>query len=205
MRTFAVLGAVLLVSVSIGVAGLTGYGPLAGVDGAPGTDDLPDPVGQDGDGGGGDDGGSGGGGGGTSGGDGTSGGGDGSGSAGTADDDGDSGPPFDIVVTSIEDCGRTCRDVTLAVTNERNETATGVEVVARLFAGKRDDDGDELWEGTASLGTLDPGESVTVERRVELGFVDAGRVKNDDGWVTVRTTVSGTDARTTFVSEEQVA
>jgi len=212
-RTVAVV--VALVVASGGAATVAGYGPLADVaDEVPGADTLRDLLGPGGGGdagggGAGSDGGAGGGGaGGNDGGGDSAGSGDGGADAGdgggtaTAADD---GPPFAIEVAAVEECGRTCRDVTLRVTNRRDEPAAGVTVVARMFAGKRADDGDKLWEGTAELGTLAAGETATVTRRIELGFVDAGKVQNNDGWVTVRTEVTGDDAGATFVVEKQVA
>lgn len=198
MRMTVVVVAVLVVGTT-GAAAAAGYGPLADVAAdAPGVDEVRSALDASGgsgaqsqsSGGGGD-----GSGGGSSGGSGGS----------DADSGGGSPPPFTIEVASIEECGKTCRDVTLRVTNERNATATGVSVDACIYAGKRDDDGDQLWHGRDTLGSLAPGESVTVERRVELGYVDAAKIKNNDGWVTVRTTVTGDDAEATFVSEEQVA
>lgn len=212
---------VVLVVVSGGATTVAGYGPLADVaDELPGAGALPDwlePGAGGADGGGGGDGSNGGGSGdggagGNDGGGDSSGSGDGGGDA-SGDDAGDGGggtataegPPFAIQVAAVEECGRTCRDVTLRVTNRRDAAATGVTVIARMFAGKRADDGDKLWEGSADLGTLTAGETATVTRRIQLGFVDAGKVKNNDGWVTVRTEVTGDEAGATFVVEKQVA
>lgn len=113
--------------------------------------------------------------------------------------------PFGIRIVSVEECGDTCRDVTIRVTNRLNESAGGVGIVSRIFAGKRGDDGDELWEGEAGLGTIGASSSVTVEKRVKLGYFDAAKVKNNDGWITVRTTVTSDDAEATYVEEKNVA
>ena len=40
---------------------------------------------------------------------------------------------------------------------------------------------------------------------VKLGFVDAAKVKNNDGWITVRTTVTAGDVEATYVEEKKVA
>lgn len=209
MRASSVLAAVVVLVLASG-AGATaaGYGPFADAAG-----DLPDPVGQIADGApdasggatggtgdGGSDAGSAGDGGGGSGG-------DGDGAADSSSGDAGATPtsPFTTGVVSIEECGRTCRDVTLRVTNEQNETATGVTAEAVIFAGKSTDASDEVWSDGADLGTLEAGESVQVTRRVELGLMDAAAIKDADGWVTVRTTVQSDDARATFTEEKQVA
>ncbi|WP_380678563.1 hypothetical protein [Salinigranum sp. GCM10025319] len=111
--------------------------------------------------------------------------------------------PFGFVITETEPCGQTCRDVTVALTNNRASTATNVSVSTRIFAGNDTDDG-QVWEGREDVGTLAAGETVTSTRRVELGFGGALTVRNSDGWVTIETTVSSAEETTTFTRTEQV-
>jgi len=114
-----------------------------------------------------------------------------------------SGKPFAIQVVSIEKCGKTCRDVTLRVTNRRDRAQTGVAVDARIFAGKGTD-GERIWKDSADVGRLGAGESTTLTRRVKLGFGAALAVNDADGWVTVRTEVTAADASATFTERKNV-
>lgn len=195
VRTSLVVAAVVLVLVGGGLAYVSGFGPAPG--GADETDDgstfptatpTPPPT---------DDG---------SGGDGT---------ASTATDDGSGGDgttstatptpqPFVVVIQQIEECGDTCRDVTVSLTNQQSEPATGVTVYTRVFAGNSTDDGDEIWRGSEDVGSLGAGETYTTTKRVELSFSEAFAVQNADGWVTVQTTIDTDDRRITFSEQRNV-
>ncbi|MGQ4555301.1 hypothetical protein [Halobellus sp. GM3] len=113
-------------------------------------------------------------------------------------------PPFAFTIENIEECGQTCRDVTSTLTNQQDATAEGVTVHTRIFAG-RGTDGDVIWNGDADVGTLAAGESFTTTRRVDLSFSEALKVQNNDGWITVQTTVDSADRTVTFTDERQVA
>jgi len=113
-------------------------------------------------------------------------------------------PPFQFQVLSIESCGQTCRNVTARLTNNQDREATGVTVYTRIFAGNGTD-GDVVWQGQQDVGTLGPGESYTGTRQVNLGVMDAYKIQQNDGHVTIQTTVK-TDQRTaTFVSYRDVS
>ncbi len=127
--------------------------------------------------------------------------GDGSGS-GTGDDA--SGAPFSFTIDSIEKCGQTCRDVTATLTNEQNDTATGVTVYTRIYAGNSTDASDLIWEGRQDIGTLEAGGSATETQRVELGYGEAYQVEQNDGWITVVTTVDTDDQTVTFEDQRNV-
>jgi len=114
-------------------------------------------------------------------------------------------PPFAFEVLRIESCGDTCRDVTAEVTNNRNETATGVQVYTRIYAGNSTDGGDRVWEGTDDVGTLEAGESVTSTDRVDLSYGEALEIQNEDGWITILTTVESDDVTITFKERRNVA
>jgi len=140
------------------------------------------------------------------------------GGSGTATDDGgsdgggsdgstataESGPPFVFEVTEIDECGRTCRDVTVTLFNEQEDTATGVTIYTRIFAGNSTDESDKVWEGKEDVGRLEGGGSVTATKRVELSLMEANQVRENDGWVTVLTTVRSDETTITFRSREQV-
>lgn len=112
--------------------------------------------------------------------------------------------PFALSIDSIEDCGQTCRDVTSTLTNRQDTAATDVTVYTRLYAGNGTD-GDVVWEGTESVGTLDAGESDTATKRVELSYGEAYTIEQNDGWVTVQTTVETGERTVTFTEQRQVA
>jgi len=113
-------------------------------------------------------------------------------------------PPFAFTIDTVEECGQTCRDVTSTLTNNQDTTAGNVTVYTRIVAGQGTD-GDEIWRGQEGVGTLPAGESYTTTERVELSYADALKVENNDGWITVQTTVETEDRTVTFTDERQVA
>ncbi|SHG52211.1 hypothetical protein [Halobaculum gomorrense] len=118
--------------------------------------------------------------------------------------DANSLPPYTFAVTSIEECGQTCRDVTVRLDNNRNETATGVTMYTRIFAGNSTDSSDKVWEGKRDVGTLEAGESITATSRVQLSYSEGYQVKQADGWVTILTTVESDDVTITFKQRRDV-
>ena len=107
---------------------------------------------------------------------------------------------FRFRILNTEACGQTCRDVSVKLTNQGAETATGVTAKSRILA-----DGDRLWSGTVDVGTMSPGESVTRTERVKLGLFDAAKVKQNNGYVTIKTTVTWDDGSRTFTQRVKVA
>lgn len=133
-------------------------------------------------------------------------GGSGGGGAGNGANDGGNATPtpkaydFQFRILNTEPCGRTCRDVTVRLTNRGAETATGVTAESRILA-----DGDQIWSGTENIGTVSPGESVTRTKRVKLGVFDAAKVQRNDGYVTIETTVTWDDGSRTFTERVKAA
>jgi len=119
----------------------------------------------------------------------------------TADGGAASTPPFAFTVDAIEECSRTCRDVTSTLTNQQNTTAEDVTVYTRIYAGNSTD-GDVVWEGSEDVGTLEADGSYTTTRRVDLSYGDAYAIEQEDGWITVQTTVE-TAERTVTLSEQR--
>jgi len=113
-------------------------------------------------------------------------------------------PPFAVSIVSVEECGETCRDVTVDLTNQQDADATGVTVYTRIFAGNGTD-GEQVWSGEERVGTLAAGETHTATKRVELGFSDALAVNDAGGWVTVQTTIETDDRTVTFTEQRKVA
>lgn len=121
----------------------------------------------------------------------------------TASDETD---PFSFVIDDIEECGETCRDVTATLDNDQDTTASNVTVYIRIFAGQDNTDTDGIvWEGTEDAGSMAAGESHTTTERVELSLQDARKVDQEDGWITIVTTVESDDTTVTFQDSEQVA
>jgi len=115
-------------------------------------------------------------------------------------------PPFTFTVEKTEECGRTCREVTATLDNNQNKTATNVTVYTRIFAGENNTDQDNIvWEGTEDVGNMDLGATHTTTERVELSLRDARKVDQNDGWITILTTVKSDDTTVTFQNSEQVA
>lgn len=112
--------------------------------------------------------------------------------------------PFDFRIGSIEECGSTCRDVTVTLTNQQETTAEDVTVYSRIFVGKGTD-GDVVWQDSEDLGDLSSDESVTRTKRVELSFSEAYAVQQNDGWITIQTTIQTADRTVTFTDQRQVA
>lgn len=112
--------------------------------------------------------------------------------------------PFAFVIDRIESCGNTCRDVTTTLTNQQSSDATSVTVHTRIFAGNGTD-GDVVWQGSEEVGDLPAGESTTATKRVELSMMDGYAVKQNDGWISVQTTVQSEEETMTFAERRQVA
>jgi hypothetical protein len=111
------------------------------------------------------------------------------------------GPPFSSSIDRIEECGETCRDVTTTLTNEQATAESNVTVYTRIYAGQGTD-GQIIWEGIEEVGEMDSGESYTTTRRVEISLADAQTVRQNDGWITVQTTVQS-DTETMTVTEQR--
>ncbi|MDZ7849482.1 MAG: hypothetical protein U5K70_01260 [Halodesulfurarchaeum sp.] len=114
--------------------------------------------------------------------------------------------PFTFSIDDIEACGSTCRDVTSSLTNNQDETATNVTVYVRIFAGEDNtNSADMVWEGTEEVGTMEAGGTHTTTERVELSLQEGLMIDQEDGWITILTTVQSDDTTVTFQSSEQVA
>lgn len=117
-----------------------------------------------------------------------------------------SSAPFTFTVDAIEECGQTCRDVTVTLHNHRNDTATGITVYTRIYAGRDNTaEDDVVWEQQRDVGTMDAGESITTTERVELSLRDGLKIEREDGWITVVTTVESDQETATFEDSMQVA
>ena len=124
-------------------------------------------------------------------------------------DDGDASADemdaFAFAIDEIEECGQTCRDVTATLENNQNETASDVTVYTRIFAGADTTDTDDLvWEGSEAVGEMEAGGDHTSTERVELSLQDAREIDQENGWITVVTTVQSDETTITFQDNRQV-
>lgn len=192
LKTVGAVGVVVLVAVGGAVAFIAGIGPFGDIGGGSSepvtaTPESTGTVYDDADGS--DDGGNGNG---------------GEGTAADASGDADSVPPYTFAVETIEECGQTCRDVTVRLDNNRDEAATGVSVYTRIFAGNSTDSGDKVWEEKRDVGTVEAGSSTTETSRVELSYSEGFQVQQADGWITILTTVESDDVTITFKQRRDV-
>ena len=107
---------------------------------------------------------------------------------------------YAFTIESIEECGSTCRDVTARLTNSGDETREEVRVATAMLA-----DGEVLWSGNESVGTLAPGESHVSTERVNVGFTGGMQISANDGYVTIVTVVHSASGKTRFAERRKVA
>jgi hypothetical protein len=128
----------------------------------------------------------------------------GDGEAGSADSGDDAAneqsSEFDFTVRDIEECGRTCRDVTVGLTNTMNTTATDVEVTTRIYTGES-----EVWSASESFSEVAAGASKTQTKRVKIGYLDAAKIEQNDGEVRIETTVTWDGGEQSFSERRKVA
>jgi hypothetical protein len=113
-------------------------------------------------------------------------------------DDSDSG--YDFTIENIEECGSTCRDVTAVLANTGDETRQNVRATTKVFA-----DGDLLWTGNETVGTLDPEAAHTSTKRVNVGFAGGMKIQDNDGYVTIVTVIRSDDGTVRFSERRKVA
>jgi|AntDeeMetageno50_2_1112565.scaffolds.fasta_scaffold00637_2 hypothetical protein len=111
--------------------------------------------------------------------------------------------PFTFTVDEIDDCGETCRDVTATVDNTQDEPAESVTVSTSIFAGENSTE-EVVWEGTEEIGTLAAGDAHTSTKRVDLSLSEAYAVDENDGWITIVTTIDSDDETITVRESRQV-
>lgn len=112
-------------------------------------------------------------------------------------------PAFSLTTRDIEECGMLCRNVTSTLTNEQETAARNVTIRTRLYAGN-DTDSAVRWRRAERVGTLDAGENYTVTREIALSLDTALAIRDANGWVTIRTTVTSDDRTVTVTDRRQV-
>ncbi|MDQ2049375.1 hypothetical protein RBH26_02635 [Natronolimnohabitans sp. A-GB9] len=106
---------------------------------------------------------------------------------------------FELSDYEIVECGTTCRDATAELANDGDDDASDVTVSVTVSA-----DGTDVWESEEDIGTLEAGDTVTREERVDLGYRDAARVRANDGDVDVTTVVESDEEKAEFENEQNV-
>jgi hypothetical protein len=81
------------------------------------------------------------------------------------------GISFDVDLTSVERCGRTCRETTATVTNTGDRTTVNTTLNVRVYADSVD--GDPVYIFREPLGNLTSGASVTRPVRLNFAFREA--------------------------------
>ncbi|MFW5930058.1 MAG: hypothetical protein ACOCT0_06560 [Halobacteriota archaeon] len=120
------------------------------------------------------------------------------------DDEVESGPPFNVVVQEITECGTRCRDVTAELTRTRSTAASDVVVYTRIYAGTEVKSSALVWAGDQDVGDIDAGETLETTRTIELSTQKANMVRREDGVVTVQTTVTSQEDSARFTEEWNV-
>lgn len=128
----------------------------------------------------------------------------GSGSASEGGSSANTPPPYDFDVLRTENCGNTCRDVTVQLTNNRDARADGVVVTTRIYAGNTTGENARVWEGRREVGTLESGGSTTKTQRVSLSYFEALSIQRKGGWITIVTTVESEAVTRTFEERRKV-
>lgn len=111
-------------------------------------------------------------------------------------------PPFEFEVTSIEDCGRTCREVNAALHNRMDENAHDTVVYTWIYAGNTTDRDDVVWADNRGIDVLKAGGTRRSTDRVNLSVQQAENVRETDGWITVEATVESNNETAKFVTRE---
>lgn len=97
-------------------------------------------------------------------------------------------------------CGTTCRKVTATLRNTGTLDAHDVEVTTTITTG-----GEQIWEETETVGTLAPGDSHTVTKKVDIGYWNAMKIKNNGGTIEIKTVISSDEKRVELSETRKVA
>ncbi|MCU4802584.1 hypothetical protein OB920_19650 [Halobacteria archaeon HArc-gm2] len=124
------------------------------------------------------------------------------GGAAESDDDSSGGGerPFTLDVQKIENCGKTCRDVTVSLTNNGGNPRENISVTTTVYAGQ-----DSVWQGEASIGTLASDESTRRTEQIDVGYVGGAKIERNDGTVTIETVVHWDGGEARYSEQRQVA
>ena len=89
--------------------------------------------------------------------------------------------------------------MTATIENTQDEPATGVTASTTIYAGKNTTAEDaQIWADTREIGRIDADGSETVTERVTLSLTEAVAVRDNDGWITIETTVESDEETVTM-------
>lgn len=108
-------------------------------------------------------------------------------------------PEFAFEVRNVESCGGTCREVTAGLTNEGSVPANNVTVEVNVLVGD-----DRIWRDTERVGALGPGETYESSDRIEIGALEALKIQQNGGYVTIETVVTHDGETQQFTRREKV-
>ncbi|MFB6164188.1 MAG: hypothetical protein ABEJ31_03425 [Haloarculaceae archaeon] len=107
--------------------------------------------------------------------------------------------PFAFRTGNVTDCGLTCRQLNVTLTNTGNETLENVSVQSTVLANRS-----VIVRRQADVGTLAPNESATRTVRVQVGFAELSQIQRNGGNITIRTNVTSAQHNQTFVTRRTV-
>lgn len=115
-------------------------------------------------------------------------------------------PPLSFTDETMEEGGQACGDVTATLQYNQDGTAIDVTAFTRIVGGENNTDtADFDWEGKGDVGTPEADATHITTDRVEPSPQEARRIAQDDGWITIQTTVQSDRTTITSQDNEQVA
>jgi hypothetical protein len=89
---------------------------------------------------------------------------------------------LNFTIDDRSECGRTCRVVNATVTNVGNETVRNVRFAHELFSnGESGEPNEQVWAGTATVGTLSAGSSAEMQFEVRFGAMEGLAIQSNGG------------------------
>lgn len=107
--------------------------------------------------------------------------------------------PFTLTVEDVSICGLTCREVTVSLSNARNDSLSNITVESEILAND-----EVIVQRQMELDSLRPNESVTRTVQVNVGFDALQEIRQGDGMITIQTQVTSNDHSETFVANRTV-
>lgn len=107
--------------------------------------------------------------------------------------------PFTLASEDVSICGLTCREVTVTLSNQGNETVTNVTVESEILAND-----EVIVQRQMENGRLRPNESVTRTIQVNVGLDALQQIRQGNGMITVQTQVNSDRYNETFTARRPV-
>jgi hypothetical protein len=129
----------------------------------------------------------------------------GDGEDGSSEDEADSSdrtdpePELQFDITALEVCGLTCREATATLANTGGDDATNVTAEVTVLSG-----GEKLLTTTRAVGTFEADERQTRSVPVDGGTADGYVIQDNDGRITIETTLVHDDGQDRFVEQRNV-